>query len=245
MKATTGLADIATCLVKHCRESQAVTLSFPTGFKFSYSGDCRPSRRFAEIGRGSTVLLHEATFEDERQDHARVKKHSTIGEAIGVGKEMGARRIILTHFSQRYAKTFVKINTDNPKNDESLSQQANAQLIPSTTESTSLFTDPPEVQWAATEPVSEYVLVDELNVTPEPASSSTEPLSVRSVTTNPASADASMADMKVGLAFDYMNVKVKDIMLLEKYAPVLQEMFLEDEMPTQVEALDAKLKMAK
>ena len=32
------------------------------------------------------------------------KKHSTMSEAIDVGRRMGARRIMLTHFSQRYQK---------------------------------------------------------------------------------------------------------------------------------------------
>ena len=79
-------------------------MTFPTGFKFSYSGDCRPSRNFAKIGKGSTVLLHEATFDDDTKGDAIAKKHSTISEAIGVGVAMGARRVLLTHFSQRYSK---------------------------------------------------------------------------------------------------------------------------------------------
>ena len=103
MKAT-GLTDLKTCLVSHCYDAQAVSLTFPTGFKFSYSGDCRPSKAFAEIGRDSTVLLHEATFDDELQGDAEAKKHSTMSEAIGVGLAMRAKRVILTHFSQRYQK---------------------------------------------------------------------------------------------------------------------------------------------
>lgn len=94
----------------HCFDAQAVALSFPTGLKVSYSGDCRPSARFAEIGKDSTVLIHEATFDDEMQGDAEAKKHSTISEAIGVGLAMRARRVILTHFSQRYQKIPVMEN---------------------------------------------------------------------------------------------------------------------------------------
>ena len=32
------------------------------------------------------------------------KQHSTIGEALDVGERMGAWRVMLTHFSQRYPK---------------------------------------------------------------------------------------------------------------------------------------------
>ncbi|KAL8826487.1 MAG: hypothetical protein Q9191_003775 [Dirinaria sp. TL-2023a] len=104
LRGATGLTDLHACLVSHCYDAQAVSLTFPTGFKFSYSGDCRPSKAFAEIGRDSTVLLHEATFDDELQGDAEAKKHSTMSEAINVGLAMRAKRAVLTHFSQRYQK---------------------------------------------------------------------------------------------------------------------------------------------
>ena len=104
LREATGLTDLNACLVSHCYDAHAVSLTFPTGFKISYSGDCRPSKAFAEIGRNSTVLLHEATFDDELQTDAEAKKHSTMSEAIGVGLAMRAKRVILTHFSQRYQK---------------------------------------------------------------------------------------------------------------------------------------------
>src|SRR4051794_40342666 len=86
-----GVSDIQAVDVEHCRGSKAVSVTFPNGFKFSYSGDCRPSIAFAAIGKGSTVLLHEATFDDELRGDARAKKHSTTSEALGVGIAMGAR----------------------------------------------------------------------------------------------------------------------------------------------------------
>ena len=48
--------------------------------------------------------MHEATFEDRMEAEALVKRHSTVGEALGVGRGMGARTVVLTHFSQRYPK---------------------------------------------------------------------------------------------------------------------------------------------
>ncbi|KAI1808452.1 hypothetical protein F4811DRAFT_559181 [Daldinia bambusicola] len=99
-----GLARIDACYVQHCFGALATALTFPTGLKVAYSGDCRPSADFARIGRGATLLLHESTFEDELRGDALAKKHSTMSEAIAVGRRMGARRILLTHFSQRYQK---------------------------------------------------------------------------------------------------------------------------------------------
>lgn len=43
-------------------------------------------------------------MEDELAKEAVVKMHSTTSQAIQVGKDMGAKHVILTHFSQRYAK---------------------------------------------------------------------------------------------------------------------------------------------
>jgi ribonuclease Z len=55
-------------------------------------------------GRGSDLLIHEATMEDELLGEAEYKLHSTTSQAIEVGLRMGAKFTLLTHFSQRYAK---------------------------------------------------------------------------------------------------------------------------------------------
>lgn len=104
LRSATGLENLLTVNVSHCQGSKAVSLVFPDGFKFSYSGDCRPSPAFAKIGQNSTVLLHEATFEDEMQGDAIAKKHSTTKEALQIGRMMKAKNVLLTHFSQRYQK---------------------------------------------------------------------------------------------------------------------------------------------
>lgn len=107
-----GLASIQSCMVDHCNGAMAVSFNFPNGFKVSYSGDCRPSPKFAAIGHGSTLLIHEATFDDELIGDALAKKHCTTREALDIGKKMNARRILLTHFSQRYQKIPVMQNNE-------------------------------------------------------------------------------------------------------------------------------------
>ncbi|CAK7268339.1 hypothetical protein SEPCBS119000_003011 [Sporothrix epigloea] len=105
-----GLTRIDACRVEHCHGALAVVFTWPSAkegdepLKIAYSGDCRPSADFAAIGRGATLLLHESTFDDELKGEAVAKKHSTMGEALSVGRDMGARRVLLTHFSQRYPK---------------------------------------------------------------------------------------------------------------------------------------------
>ncbi|KIR35362.1 ribonuclease Z [Cryptococcus deuterogattii MMRL2647] len=74
------------------------------GWKIVYSGDTKPSQKLVEAGKGATLLIHEATLEDDKPEVAAVKGHSTFSQAINVGKEMGAKYILLNHFSQRYPK---------------------------------------------------------------------------------------------------------------------------------------------
>lgn len=101
-----GLADISTCLVPHCKNAYAVALTVANEekTKITYSGDCLPSEELVALGMDSHVLIHEATMEDELEDEAKLKMHSTTSQAIKQGELMNARYTILTHFSQRYAK---------------------------------------------------------------------------------------------------------------------------------------------
>ncbi len=98
------LTSLLSIPVKHCHLAYALVITHTSGWKLAYSGDCRPSETFIEAGRGANVLIHEATFEDELVDEAVSKAHCTTSEAIGVGRDMGAETIVLTHFSQRYPK---------------------------------------------------------------------------------------------------------------------------------------------
>lgn len=99
-----GITQIDAARVDHCYGALACVFTWPSGLRIAYSGDCRPSSTFAEIGRDCTLLIHESTLDDELRGDALAKKHCTMSEALGVAKEMRARRVLLTHFSQRYPK---------------------------------------------------------------------------------------------------------------------------------------------
>lgn len=71
-------------------------------FRVVYSGDTRPTYELVRIGMEADVLVHEATFENDMREEAVLKNHSTIAEAMEIGGQMNAKRIVLTHFSQRY-----------------------------------------------------------------------------------------------------------------------------------------------
>ncbi|KAJ8440007.1 hypothetical protein Cgig2_020495 [Carnegiea gigantea] len=109
-----GLERLVSFPVVHCSQAFGVTLQAAertnsvgeviAGWKVVYSGDTRPCPALIEASRGATVLIHEATFEDEMVDEAIARNHSTTKEAMEVGEAAGVYRIILTHFSQRYPK---------------------------------------------------------------------------------------------------------------------------------------------
>ena len=212
-----GLSDVDACFVSHCRGAMAVTLTFPvaqadaeagTGpLKVSYSGDCRPSRKFARIGRGTTVLVHEATFDDELIGDAKAKKHSTTSEALNTGASMGAKAVVLTHFSQRYQKIPVLQSVEGDWEEDELAAEdvddepAAEQDIDPTTEAMDIETQ------------------DSVDV-------------FRSISSNSHSQSfhheqiikVRAKDMKVAIAFDYMRVKIGDIAQLEKFTPALSRL---------------------
>lgn len=100
----TGLSRFEAIPVEHCRDASALVISFSTGWSLSYSGDCRPSINFAHAATGCTVMIHEATFDNNLDDHAVRKRHCTTAEALQVASDANVEHIILTHFSQRYPK---------------------------------------------------------------------------------------------------------------------------------------------
>ncbi|QRV81873.1 beta-lactamase superfamily protein [Ceratobasidium sp. AG-Ba] len=75
-----------------------------SGWGFAYSGDTMPCDALVEAGKDIPLLIHEASMADEEIEKAQEKGHSTIGQAIDVGKRMNAKYVLLTHFSQRYPK---------------------------------------------------------------------------------------------------------------------------------------------
>lgn len=73
-------------------------------WKISYSGDTRPCNNFINYAYLSTGLIHEATFDNELHEQAKVKFHTSFKEAVSVGLTSQSWRTILTHFSPRYMK---------------------------------------------------------------------------------------------------------------------------------------------
>ena len=79
-------------------------------FIFCFSGDTRPSQQLVQACRKRAsrhqsridFMLHEATFDESEIEMCRRKKHSTVQEALRVGRDVDVCKIMLSHFSQRY-----------------------------------------------------------------------------------------------------------------------------------------------
>jgi ribonuclease Z len=237
-----GFTDIQAARVNHCHGSMAVSLTFPPSssdppgikpLKVSYSGDCRPSYHFAKIGRDTTVLIHEATFDDELLGDAKAKKHSTTSEALGVGANMNAKAVVLTHFSQRYQKIPVlqAVPDDEPENPLLLNTQGTTEEanneddteVDPTTENADNMDIHPIIQAAPKVPTLQHHGSSTLH-------ENERVIKIRN------------RDMKVAIAFDYMRVKIGEIIQLEKFNEALNELLVkEDEMLAVEEAGDGTI----
>ncbi len=91
----------------HCFDSHAIILKLYEDVaskqhfkKIMYTGDTRPDRTIIERGQGADVLIHECTYEPNRESLAKSRMHSTFNEALRVAMLMEAKNLVLTHFSQ-------------------------------------------------------------------------------------------------------------------------------------------------
>lgn len=229
-----GFANIQTAKVAHCHGAMAVSLTFPPSpddapgvspLKVSYSGDCRPSNHFAKIGTDSTVLIHEATFDDELQGDAKAKKHSTTSEALGIGSQMNAKAVVLTHFSQRYQKIPVlQTVTDGDVEDALLDKMQASEDV-----------DGEETEDVEVDPTIQNEDNMDMHPSIQPASSNTA-RTVPSLQHQPSwfhdnerVIKVRNKDMKVAIAFDYMRVKIGEIAELEKFNQALNELLVKEE----------------
>lgn len=248
-----GIQDIQSVLVTHCRGAMAVAITFPPAsdtdapFKLAFSGDTRPSKRFAMIGFDATVLVHEATFDDELQVEAYAKKHCTTSEALRVGAEMQAKSVVLTHFSQRYQKLpILDVNNFGAglEGVEERGEEGNEIADPEDE-----IRDVPEPENAAMREQqslnsADLVAQDTKRETADAVASSSGggvvsdgiPEKEKSILWSPltferrdrAAKEARAKDMKVCVAFDYMRVKVGDIPRIAALRPAMMALFAEE-----------------
>ncbi|BGP19471.1 hypothetical protein JCM10213_006291 [Rhodosporidiobolus nylandii] len=104
LKTLLGLTEVTCVPVLHRCRAWGVVVSHTSGWKIVFSGDTTPCDALVAAGQGASLLVHEATIEDDMPEVAEAKGHSTFGQAIDVATRMQARHLLLTHFSARYPK---------------------------------------------------------------------------------------------------------------------------------------------
>lgn len=74
------------------------------GRSVAYCLDTKPCEGVIRLARGADLLIHEATFDQSYREEANAWGHSTAADAAQAAKEAGAKRLVLTHISQRYSE---------------------------------------------------------------------------------------------------------------------------------------------
>ena len=72
------------------------------GQRFAFVMDTRLCPTVHDLAQDADMLVIESTFLDADADLASAYGHLTAGQAARVAAEGGVRRLVLTHFSQRY-----------------------------------------------------------------------------------------------------------------------------------------------
>ncbi|PFH48651.1 hypothetical protein AMATHDRAFT_64951 [Amanita thiersii Skay4041] len=99
-----GLYSFSTVDMHHGTKCLGLVMKHKDQWSLVFSGDTTPKTALARVGYDATLLIHEATMADDQEELAKQRCHSTVGQAVQVGKNMNARHILLTHFSARYPK---------------------------------------------------------------------------------------------------------------------------------------------
>ncbi len=74
------------------------------GKKIVYSGDTAPNLALSAACKNADIAVLDSTFAKEDVSHAKEKRHSTCVQAATIAAKAKAKRLVLTHFSNRYDK---------------------------------------------------------------------------------------------------------------------------------------------
>ena len=68
---------------------------------YAYCSDTAPFPQQAEWLRGTTVLYHETTYQEEYAAQGALRHHSTTMQAAALASEAGVKKLLIGHYSSR------------------------------------------------------------------------------------------------------------------------------------------------
>merc|ERR1712157_411492 len=80
------------------------------GRKLAVMQDCCDCSSCFKVASGCDLLIHESTFDEAHGEHAIRKGHSTAKMAAQNAVKIGAKMLMLTHFSSRFVEEEADIN---------------------------------------------------------------------------------------------------------------------------------------
>jgi len=83
--------------------------------KISFVFDTSMNKKIIPFVKNSDLLVCEAGFGSELEEHAEKHKHLTAKQAGEIAKKSNSGKLILTHISQRYDRDYKKILNDAKK----------------------------------------------------------------------------------------------------------------------------------
>ena len=92
------LNDDGSVLVKNAD----VTFDPSPAVSYAFCSDTCHMPNLTEWLKGTSLLYHESTFDEQFSERAKATFHSTAKQAAQVAKEMKVKKLILGHFSARY-----------------------------------------------------------------------------------------------------------------------------------------------
>ncbi len=75
------------------------------GRKITYIADTAPCTNAVDLADGADILISEAVYTSDLANKGEQYKHMTAKDAALMANQAGAKKLVLTHFSQRYKNT--------------------------------------------------------------------------------------------------------------------------------------------
>ena len=101
-----GPFQVRFCEVPHFIRTFAVEITSRSGRRFTFGADCSPNQALVQFARETDLLLIEGTL--PRPERTGERGHLTPAEAGQHGRDAGAKRLVVTHFSDELDPDWVR-----------------------------------------------------------------------------------------------------------------------------------------